>query len=190
MKRCEICTPLDGKRWKVNGAEAANKEHPMFPMHPNCRCAIIPVADNNDYDNWLDALDAGYTTKEWNYINSGTDDEEKRKIVKSVVKRVTGVRGHINIPPLQTDTDSMLFDSEHVASRGRIISVEDAKEFIKNSIISITRWNGMSENYYSEKGAAYVNTSDNKIATAFRSDEYDSKVSAMIKVVRVWTRIQ
>lgn len=42
---CEVCAPLDGKRWKVNGAAVGSREHPLFPMHPNCRCAVIPVVD-------------------------------------------------------------------------------------------------------------------------------------------------
>ena len=61
---CEICKPLDGKRWKVNGAETGNKEHPMFPMHPNCRCAVIPVVDEKEYDDWMNYLDKGGTTAE------------------------------------------------------------------------------------------------------------------------------
>lgn len=43
---CEICKPLDGKTFKVKGAENGDPKHPLFPMHPCCRCAIIPVASS------------------------------------------------------------------------------------------------------------------------------------------------
>lgn len=42
---CKICGPLDGKIFEVKGAEFGNVKHPMFPLHPNCRCAVIAVVD-------------------------------------------------------------------------------------------------------------------------------------------------
>jgi SPP1 gp7 family putative phage head morphogenesis protein len=70
---CEICRPLDGKRWKVNGAEAGNVSHPLPPLHANCRCAIVAVQDE-DYEKWLDYLDKGGTTEEWETINKKNDE--------------------------------------------------------------------------------------------------------------------
>ncbi len=40
---CEICSPLNGKTFEVKGAEFGNVNHPLFPLHPNCRCAVISV---------------------------------------------------------------------------------------------------------------------------------------------------
>ena len=40
---CKICSPLDGKIFEVKGAEFGNVNHPLFPLHPNCRCAVISV---------------------------------------------------------------------------------------------------------------------------------------------------
>ena len=63
---CDICAPLDGKRFKVKGADVGNDKHPLFPMHPNCRCAIVPVPmDREEYNAWLDHIDQGGTTEEW-----------------------------------------------------------------------------------------------------------------------------
>ena len=42
---CKICSPLDGKIFEVKGAEFGNVNHPLFPLHPNCRCAVIAVVD-------------------------------------------------------------------------------------------------------------------------------------------------
>ena len=42
---CKICSPLDGKIFEVKGAEFGNVNHPLFPLHPNCRCAVIAVID-------------------------------------------------------------------------------------------------------------------------------------------------
>ena len=46
---CKICSPLDGKMFEVKGAEFGNVNHPLFPLHPNCRCAVISVIDSNRY---------------------------------------------------------------------------------------------------------------------------------------------
>ena len=42
---CKICSPLNGKIFEVKGAEFGNVNHPLFPLHPNCRCAVIAVID-------------------------------------------------------------------------------------------------------------------------------------------------
>ena len=42
---CKICSPLDGKIFEVKSAEFGNVKHPLFPLHPNCRCAVISVVD-------------------------------------------------------------------------------------------------------------------------------------------------
>ena len=51
-KTCPVCSGRDGdviefKKMKI-GLNAP-------PMHPNCRCAIAPYMDREEFDNWLDA---------------------------------------------------------------------------------------------------------------------------------------
>jgi SPP1 gp7 family putative phage head morphogenesis protein len=36
------------------------------PIHPFCRCSIAVYEDSDEYEAWLDYLEAGGTTKEWN----------------------------------------------------------------------------------------------------------------------------
>ena len=38
------------------------------PMHPRCRCSISAYEDSEDYEAWLDFLDKGGTTEEWNKL--------------------------------------------------------------------------------------------------------------------------
>lgn len=60
---CPICARLDGKHFKVKdmlpGENAA-------PMHPNCRCSTAAYEDSATYEAWLDYLNNGGTTEEWN----------------------------------------------------------------------------------------------------------------------------
>lgn len=60
---CEECQALNGKHFKVSkmmpGENAA-------PLHPNCRCSTAAYEDSEEYEAWLDYLDKGGTTAEWN----------------------------------------------------------------------------------------------------------------------------
>lgn len=38
------------------------------PMHPRCRCSTSAYMDRDEFDKWLDFLDKGGTTEEWNRL--------------------------------------------------------------------------------------------------------------------------
>ena len=64
------------------------------PMHPYCRCSVAAWEDSDDYEAWLDFLDKGGTTKEWEKLKDFVEKEESKKkykhkntvINKSVIK--------------------------------------------------------------------------------------------------------
>ena len=59
---CDICEELSGKHFKVKDM-MPGKNAP--PMHPHCRCSTAAYSSREDYDAWLDYLDKGGTTEEW-----------------------------------------------------------------------------------------------------------------------------
>lgn len=67
---CGICKELNGKHFKIKDMEIAVNAP---PMHPNCRCSIAAWMDSEEYEEWLDYLDNGGTTEDW----------EKLKLSKS-----------------------------------------------------------------------------------------------------------
>lgn len=68
------------------------------------------------------------------------------------------------------------------------MSLEEATSFVTGAEISISRWGGRFENYYSKSGAAYVDVKANTIRTAFRSDEYDDRIKKMMEVLEKWKK--
>ncbi len=83
---CEICEGLKGKHFKV--AKMMPGENAP-PMHPHCRCSTAAYSDREDYEEWLDFLDKGGTTEEYNKqkarkINSlSTNKGAKGDIIQS-----------------------------------------------------------------------------------------------------------
>ena len=71
---CPICRALDGKHFKVKKMMSGTNAP---PMHPRCRCSVAAYEDSEDYEAWLDFLDKGGTTEEWNKL---------KKTGKSVAK--------------------------------------------------------------------------------------------------------
>lgn len=59
---CSACADLDGKHFKIKDM-MPGKNAP--PMHPNCRCSVSAYEDDAEYEAWLDFLDKGGTTEEW-----------------------------------------------------------------------------------------------------------------------------
>lgn len=62
---CDICRAIDGKHFDINKARVGIN---VPPMHPNCRCSTAGYEDSEEYEEWIDFLDNGGTTKQWNRL--------------------------------------------------------------------------------------------------------------------------
>ena len=83
---CKICSPLNGKTFEVKGAEFGNVNHPLFPLHPNCRCAVIAVIDK------AAAEERGDEIKKLEDKNSGTIEEESSGISYEIYDETSVLR--------------------------------------------------------------------------------------------------
>lgn len=77
---CDICAALDGKHFKV---EKMMPGENAPPMHPHCRCSTAAWEDDAEYEAWLDYLDKGGTTKEWEQLKQDLTNEENNDKKKS-----------------------------------------------------------------------------------------------------------
>ena len=79
---CEICQGLNGKHFKVKDMMPGENAP---PMHPHCRCSTAAWEDDAEYEAWLDHLEQGGTTKEWNAMDAAVRNkqiDEKRAELK------------------------------------------------------------------------------------------------------------
>lgn len=59
---CEICAKLNRKHFALSKLEIGVNAP---PMHDGCSCSIAAYSDRKEYDEWLNHLSKGGTTKEW-----------------------------------------------------------------------------------------------------------------------------
>lgn len=64
---CDICRGLNGKHFKVKDMMPGENAP---PIHPHCRCSTAAWEDSEEYEAWLDYLDKGGTTAEWEKIKN------------------------------------------------------------------------------------------------------------------------
>ena len=60
---CGSCQALNGKHFKVANMMPGEN---AAPLHPFCRCSVAAYSDRKEYDEWLDYLEKGGTTEEYN----------------------------------------------------------------------------------------------------------------------------
>ena len=101
-------------------------------------------------------------------------EDTDNAIIKNISENI-GMKGIIELDPIIPDIRPLSYDIKHIEDRDHGVTYDEAISYIRNARVSITRWNGIFINYYSDKGAAYVNTENNSIRTAFKSDQYDEK---------------
>ena len=83
---CDICEGLKGKHFPV--AKMMPGENAP-PLHPHCRCSTAAHSDRKEYEEWLDFLEKGGTTEEYNrqkaakVNNSLTNGSAKSAILQS-----------------------------------------------------------------------------------------------------------
>lgn len=169
-RTCETCRALSGQTFKISKRNAGLN---FPPMHPWCRCTVMPVVED------LEMM----RRNEKKALTSGGDGG----IIEEIKK--TGIKFQdVHIPPQEIDVSSLSIDTQHIDDRKHDVSLKEAVSFVKDAEVSISRWGGQFENYYSKSGAAYVNVKTNIIRTAFRSDEYDDHTKEMMEVLEKWKR--
>lgn len=71
---CPLCEEKDGKDFAVAKMMPGTNAP---PMHPNCRCSTAAYEDSKEYEAWLDYLDKGGSTEEWNKKKSSVSEKKK-----------------------------------------------------------------------------------------------------------------
>lgn len=114
--------------------------------------------------------------------------KQENDIIKSELKSL-GLRGVIHTKPTPIDLSMLTFDDEHInKQRSHNVTLQEAKEFIKNATFSETVWNGHFERYYSQTGVAYVNKNNLQIRTAFKTEQFKEGTKAAIEVMKKYGR--
>ncbi len=120
----------------------------------------------------------------YKYRLENPDADRKAFDMASELKGL-GIKGNIHIPVKAIDITKLGFDNGHInREREHNVTDEEAKEFIKQARISITRWQGQYENYYSEIGAAYVNVQGNYIRTAYSAEQFKGEPKKICEVIK------
>ena len=78
-RACPICREIDGEVYSVADAEPA-KNAP--PMHPRCHCTTAPYVEEDEYNAWLNYLNQGGKTSDWNNMSL----TERQKWLNPVVQ--------------------------------------------------------------------------------------------------------
>lgn len=99
--------------------------------------------------------------------------------------RAAVVKGRIHHPKKAVEVSTLTFDDAHInGQRQHGVTEAAAKSYIENAAVSVTRWNGRFEDYFSHRGAAYVDMLKNEIRTAYSSAEFDDKIKAIMEVLK------
>jgi hypothetical protein len=94
------------------------------------------------------------------------------------------IKGQINIPPKKLDINTLEFDNIHTnTERHHNVTREEAISFIKNASLSISKWNGTFEIYYSPEGIVYVDLIKNIIRTAYKKEEFLGETIKIIEKI-------
>ena len=82
---CPICRKMDGNIYEVKDMEAGLNAP---PMHPNCHCTTAPHIDDAEYEAWLNYLEEGGTTEQWDTLTDAEKAEWLPKAEASTIKSV------------------------------------------------------------------------------------------------------
>ncbi len=95
-----------------------------------------------------------------------------------------GIVGTVRVPAEKISISNLSAVDEHAFRHG--CTIEDAKNYIRNAKVSITRqrWDGTSKNFFSDDGAVYIDGSTMKIKTMFGENSFDPETKAMLEVFK------
>ena len=75
------------------------------PMHPYCRCSVAAWEDGDDYEAWLDFLDKGGTTEEWEKYGKTLLKQKGKPDNKKVYTNTNLLGKHMHLKTAKMSSD-------------------------------------------------------------------------------------
>ena len=140
-----------------------------------CRYVALPVID-------MDTI--GVQAKKNSFIPAGGNGIIREKLIANIM--ATGITCQaVNYPPKPVDVDMLSFDDEHInQERQHGVTEDEAKAYIRNAVVSLTKWNGRYENYFALEGVVYVDVINNIIRTCYKEKEFDEDIQKVQEVLK------
>ena len=99
------------------------------------------------------------------------------------VQRAAGLKGILRLIIPELQIERYTYAAAHVTDTHGNITRQEAESFIKDASFTLIRYNGKSVNCFSDNRAAYVDTEDKIIRTAFRASQYDEKITTIKEAI-------
>lgn len=141
---CDICEEIKGKVFDV---EKMMPGENAPPMHPLCRCSTAAYSDREEYEAWLDYLENGGTTAEW-------EDHGKAEWQKLTKNNNSSI---ISTPKESTDTNYNNLLKSLQRHSVEYKAVENHKKKLSESeIIAALAGGDMTQGSCASLGLAYI----------------------------------
>ena len=121
-RTCPVCASLDRKRYKLG------ESHPSLPLHPRCRCVLLPVTPASDFADeqrpmakadFMAEAQRSYEAKNKDKKFSELDDDEKKKLYYQAMREYEKRTGK----PAYTQSDGAVsfrdYFNEHMTEQQR-----------------------------------------------------------------------
>ena len=132
---CSACTEAASKKTKHGvGVYLVSDMIPgknAPPMHPHCRCSTAAYEDSAEYEAWLDYLDKGGTTAEWNKTARAEWEKMQKNVAnsKNMLYNRTRNRNAFKAIPHSRYTEPMT--KKHIRSVMKEMGISYGKATVK-----------------------------------------------------------
>lgn len=167
----EVFTPNTGQTKNLLTGEERALEQREYIQLPNGKMNGS-TGGNNGGKSGGGSKGSGKSGKSVDKSEKDAIIEHREEIIADF--KSTNFNGEIHIPPKEVDVSKLSIDSEHIKKRGHNVSEKQAKQYIKDAVVSYSKTvEGQNfENYIGFNGSAYVNVDMNVIRTAYPKSQF------------------
>ena len=184
---------LKDKKQKENIQEAGDKWLKTLPKQEQYKVlgldGLKAWKNGADWRNYARNYSTDYAKTRLKDLNIKTENDIIKEKIAQAVKDIGIKCEQVNYPPKPININDFPFDNIHAnEERNHDVTAYEAKSFVKNAIISLTRFNNTYENYYSLDGISYVNIKENYIRTAYKEKDYDERTKKIMEVLKQYAK--
>lgn len=176
---CDICAGLSGKHFPV--AKMMPGENAP-PMHPHCRCSTAAYSDRKEYEEWLDFLDKGGTTEEFEKLKKAkvntllTKKDTKSSIIE-VNRSVGAAAKNYSVKLVESRQHTKLAPDQKII--GKPFAGKDTKAEIREKFRLESDYNIPADEWQKMSGKGYVILNGKRVKAELHWYEADGEVYEM-----------